>query len=81
MLLADGCYRIGREEARVDGHRIVVEVTAWVPRPSPWAIDCSERTMEPDSYVHLGSAGETLATGETYTVEINGTEALTLAVP
>ena len=74
----DGCYRIGREEARLDGNRIVVDVTAWVPRPS---IDCSEGTLELDAYVHLGSAGETLATGETYTVEINGTEELTLAVP
>ena len=77
----DGCYRIGREEARVDGSRIVVEVTAWVPRPSPWAIDCSERTLELDAYVHLGNAGDTLATGETYNVEINGRESPTLAVP
>lgn len=77
----DGCYRIGSQEARLEGNRIVVEVTAWVPRPSPWAIDCSERTLELDAYVHLGKTGETLTTGETYTVEINGTEALTLAVP
>jgi len=76
-----GCYRIGREEARADGNRIVVEVTAWVPPPAPWAIDCSERTLELDAYVHLGDAGDTLATGETYTVEINGMETLTLAVP
>ena len=77
----DGCYRIGREEARVDGNSIVVEVTAWVPRPSPWAIDCSERNLELDAYVHLGNADGTLATGETYTVEVNGMETLTLAVP
>ena len=77
----DGCYRIGREEATADGNRIVVEVTAWVPRPSPWAIDCSERTLELDAYVDLGSVGNTLATGETYTVEVNGVETLTLAVP
>ena len=77
----DGCYRIGREEARVDGNSIIVEVTAWVPRPSPWAIDCSERTLELDAYMHLGNADGTLATGETYTVEVNGIQALTLAVP
>ena len=77
----DGCYRIGREEAKVDGNRIVVEVTAWVPRPTPWAIDCSERTLELDAWVLLGNVGDTLATGETYTVEVNGVETLTLAVP
>ena len=77
----EGCYRIGREEARVDRTRILVDVTAWVPRPSPWAIDCSDRTLELDAYVHLGNAGDTLVTGETYTVEINGNQALTLAVP
>ena len=76
----EGCYRRGREEAAVDGTRILVDVTAWVPRPSPWAIDCSERTLELDAYVHLGNAGDTLATGETYTVEVNDTETLTLAV-
>ena len=77
----DGCYRIGREEAKVDGNRIVVEVTAWVPRPTPWAIDCSERTLELDAWVLLGNVGDTLATGETYTVEVNGVETFTLAVP
>ena len=29
----------------------------------------------------LGEVGDTLATGETYTVEVNGVETLTLAVP
>ena len=77
----DGCYRIGREEARLDGTRIVVDVTAWVPAPTPWAIDCSERTLELDAYVNLGSVGDTLATGETYTVDVNGQQTLTLAVP
>ncbi|MYK76953.1 MAG: hypothetical protein F4016_08455 [Acidimicrobiaceae bacterium] len=77
----DGCYSIGREEARLDGSRIVVDVTAWVPAPTPWAIDCSDRTLELDAYVYLGSVGEELATGDTYTVEVNGMESLTLAVP
>ena len=77
----DGCYSIGRHEARLDGNRIVVDVTAWVPPPAPWAVDCSERTLELDYYVHFGTAGETLLAGETYTVEVNGGEALTLAVP
>ena len=77
----DGCYRIGREEATLDGNRIVVDVTAWVPRPSPWAIDCSERTLELDAWVLLGGVGDTLATGETYTVEVNGQQTLTFSVP
>ena len=77
----EGCYRIGREEAGVDGSRIVVEVTAWVPRSSPWAIDCSDRTLELDAYVHLGNAGDTFETGDAYTVEVNDQESLTLAVP
>ena len=77
----DGCYARGREESRIDGSRIVVEVTAWVPAPTPWAIDCSDRTLELDAYVHLGNMGDTLATGETYTVEVNGQQTLTFAVP
>jgi len=77
----DGCYRIGREEAKADGNRIVVDVTAWVPRPSPWAIDCSERTLELDAYVYLGDAEETLVTGEIYTVDLNGQQTLTFSVP
>ena len=77
----DGCYRIGREEARFDSNRIVVAVTAWVPAPTPWAIDCSERTLELDAWVLLGDADDTLATGETYTVEVNGQQTLTFAVP
>ena len=74
----DGCYRRGREEAAVEDTRILVEVTAWVPRPSPWAIDCSDRNLELDAVVY---ASDSLATGETYTVEVNGNQALTFAVP
>ena len=77
----DGCYRIGREEASFNGTHIVVAVTAWVPAPTPWAIDCSDRTLELDAYVHLGNMGDTLATGETYTVDVNGQRTLTFAVP
>ena len=76
----DGCYRIGCEEATVDGNRIVVDVTAWVPRPSPWAIDCLERTLELDAWVWLGDVGDALATDETYTVDVNGAETFILAV-
>ena len=76
----DGCYRIGREEARFDGTRVVISVTAWVPAPTPWAIDCSERTLELDAYVHLGNVGEALVTGESYTVDVNGQQTLTFAV-
>ena len=78
---ADGCYARGREESRIAGSRIVVDVTAWVPAPTPWAIDCSDRSLELDAYVHLGDAGDTLMTGDAYTVEVNGVESLTLAVP
>ena len=65
----------------MDGSRIVVEVTAWVPRSSPWAIDCSDRTLELDAYVHLGNAGDTFETGDAYTVEVNGNQTLTFSVP
>ena len=38
----------------------------------------SDRTLELDAIVHVG---DSLATGETYTVEVNGQGALTFAVP
>ncbi len=75
---AEGCYRRGREEAAVEGTRIVVDVTAWVPPPAPWAIDCSDRNLELDAVVYVS---DSLATGETYTVEVNGNQALTFSVP
>ena len=78
---SDGCYSRGREEARIDGSRIAVDVTAWVPAPTPWAIDCSDRSLGLDAYVHLGDVGEELVTGETYTVEVNSIDALTFSVP
>ncbi|MCY4665100.1 MAG: hypothetical protein OXC00_10570 [Acidimicrobiaceae bacterium] len=78
---ADGCYARGREESRIDGSRILVDVTAWVPAATPWAIDCSDQSLELDAYVHLGDLGEQFATGDTYTVEVNGVESLPLAVP
>ena len=74
----EGCYRRGREEAAVEGTRIVVDVTAWVPPPAPWAIDCSDRSLELDA---VGYVSDSLATGKTYTVEVNGEQALTFAVP
>lgn len=78
---ADGCYARGREESRIDGSRIIVDITAWVPAPAPWAIDCSDRTLELDAYVHLGDVGEHLQAGKTYAVAVNGVEPRTLAVP
>ena len=78
---ADGCYARGREESRIDGSRIIVDVTALVPAPTPWAIDCSDRSLELDAYVHLGNMGEPFTTGDAYTVEVNGMEWLTLEVP
>ena len=49
----DGCYRRGREEATVEGTTINVTVTAWVPPPTPWAIDCSNKTLELDAIAHV----------------------------
>ena len=65
----DGCYRRGREEATLKGAVVDVTVTAWVPAPTPWAIDCSDRTLELDSIVSLGGS---LEAGKTYSVRING---------
>ena len=74
----DGCYRIGRQEATVDGTEIRVEVTAWVPRPAPWAIDCSEQTLELDAILHVGAP---LAGGDRYIVNVNGQNTLTFIAP
>ena len=74
----DGCYRRGREEAAVDGTNIDVTVTAWVPPPAPWAIDCSDETLELDAIAHVG---DSLVSGETYTITVNGEHATTFTVP
>ena len=74
----DGCYRRGREEATVDGTDINVTVTAWVPPPTPWAIDCSDETLELDAIAHVDAR---LTPGQTYTVIINRQEALTITAP
>lgn len=65
----DGCYRLGREDATVDGTNINVTVTAWVPAPTPWAIDCSNETLELDAIAHVDAP---LTTGQTYIVTVNG---------
>ena len=74
----DVCYRLGREEATIEGRIIDITVTAWVPAPTPWAMDCSDRTLELDSILDLGN---TLEPGETYTVRINGETSLTFTAP
>ena len=74
----DGCYRRGREEATVDGTRINVTVTAWVPPPAPWAMDCSNETLELDAIAHVG---DSLVSGETYTITVNGEHATTFTAP
>lgn len=74
----DGCYRWGREEATIDGLVVDVSVTAWVPPPAPWSIDCSDRTLELDSIVPLG---DSLVAGETYRVTVNGEPSLTFVAP
>ena len=74
----EGCYRRGREEATVDGTRINVTVTAWVPPPAPWAMDCSDETLELDAIAHVG---DSLVSGQTYTITVNGEPATTFTVP
>lgn len=74
----EGCYRIGREVAAVEGTEISVEVTAWVPPPAPWAIDCSEKTLELDAIMHIDTA---LASGARYTVNVNGQNTVTFTAP
>ena len=74
----DGCYRIGREEATIEGRIVDITVTAWVPAPTPWAMDCSDRSLELDSILDLGNS---LETGETYTVRVNGEPFLTFTSP
>ena len=74
----DGCYRRGREEATVDGNHIDVTVTAWVPPPAPWAMDCSNETLELDAIAHVA---DSLVSGQTYTITVNGEPATTFTVP
>ena len=74
----DGCYRRGREEATVNGTTIDVTVTAWVPAPTPWAIDCSEETLELDAIAHVA---EPPTSGQTYTVNVNGEATLSFTAP
>lgn len=75
---ADGCYQRGREEAGVNGSTIDAVVTAWVPRSTPWAIDCSEQDLELDAIMHVGTP---LVAGDTYIVNVNGQHALTVTAP
>jgi len=74
----DGCYRLGREEATIEGRIVNVTVTARVPVPTPWAMDCSDRSLELDSILDLGTS---LEPGQTYTVRVNGETSLTFAAP
>lgn len=74
----DGCYQLGREEVAIEGTIVDVTVTAWVPAPTPWAMDCSDRSLELDSILHLGNS---LEPGQTYTVRVNGETSLTFTAP
>ena len=74
----DGCYRRGREEAVVEGLVVDVTVTAWVPAPTPWAMDCSDTSLELDSIVYLDNS---LVAGETYSVRVNGERSLIFTAP
>lgn len=48
------------------------------PAPAPWAIDCTEETLELDAIAHVGDA---LAVGQTYTVTVDGEHATTFTAP
>ena len=74
----DGCYRLGREEATIEDGIIDITVTAWVPAPTPWAMDCSDRSLELDGILDLGTS---LEPGQTYTVTVNGEPFLTFTAP
>ena len=74
----DGCYRLGREEATIESRIVNVTVTARVPAPTPWSIDCSDRSLELDSILDLGNS---LDTGQTYTVRVNGQTSHTFTAP
>ncbi len=74
----EGCYRIGGEEATRDGSRYEVMVTAWVPAPTGWEQDCSNRDLELDAIVHLGDA---FIPGETFDVVVNGEHTFTITAP
>ena len=74
----DGCYRIGREEASRHGARYDVMVTAWVPAPTGWEQDCSDRDLELDAIVHLGDA---FVPGEILDVVVNGERTVTFTAP
>ncbi len=74
----DCCYRRGREEATVDGTTINVTVTAWVPPPTPWAIDCSNETLELDAIAHVA---DPLTSGQTYAITVDGKATLGFTAP
>ena len=74
----EGCYRLGREEATIEDRIVDITVTAWVPAPTPWAMDCSDRSLELDSILDLGNS---LEPGQTYTVTVNGEPSLTFTAP
>jgi len=74
----DGCYRLGREDATIEGTVVNVTVTAWIPAPTPWAMDCSDRSLGLDSILDLGNS---LDAGQTYTVRVNGETSLTFTAP
>ena len=74
----DGCYRLGREEATIEGTVVDVAVTAWVPAPTTWAMDCSDSSLELDSILDLGNS---LETGRIYTVRVNGAPSLNFTAP
>ena len=61
-----------------DGRPVEAPVTAWVPPPAPWAMDCSNETLELDAIAHVS---DSLISGETYTITVNGEDAATFAVP
>lgn len=62
----------------MEGTTIDMTVTAWVPAPTPWAIDCSDETLELDA---IADVSEPLVSGQTYTITVNGETALDFTAP
>jgi len=74
----DSCYRLGREEAPSRARSSTSQSPPGSPPPTPWAMDCSDKSLELDSILHLGNP---LETGQTYTVMVNGETSLTFTAP
>ena len=74
----EGCARRGNKSIEVDGYDISVRLTLMQPPETPWAIPCSDETVELDEIFHIQSP---LDTGKTYRVTVNGWLVNTFTLP